>query len=89
MQALVLDDLDVRAEFYANEDAYTFGSSGTSKKIALKRNKLHFLLMSYLRAHLLVSYQKDLKNYKVMTEPSDIEYEIYVLDAYKCFLDRV
>ena len=34
--------------------------------------------MSYLRAHLLVSYPDEIKSLKV-TEPTDINYELYML----------
>lgn len=54
----------------------------------LKRTKLDFILMSYLRAHLLLSYPNDPLHLKV-TEPCDIDYELYVLQYYSRFLMRV
>ncbi len=47
-----------------------------AKKVYLKASKLDSDLLSYLRAHLLVSYEgEDVTKIKV-TEPSEVRYEL-------------
>lgn len=60
-----------------------------AKKIYLKATKLDPDLLSYLRAHLLVRYEGDNITKIKVTEPCDIDYELQVLEAYKCLLDLV
>lgn len=53
----------------------------------LKASKLDSDLLSYLRAHLLVSYEGENVTKIKVTEPSDITYELLVLQAYQSLLD--
>ena len=51
--------------------------------IELKAKTLNKNLLSYLRAHCLLFYNgKDIANLRV-TEPTDLEYELMILDAYQ------
>lgn len=52
----------------------------------LKASKLDFTLMSYLRAHLLLTYDKPVTK---VTEPTDLTFELLVLQAYKSVLTLV
>jgi hypothetical protein len=83
---LVLDDMDCKAEIYTNTSQME--ASQQSKQIKLKSNRLHTTLMSYLRAHLMLTYPKTIKSGDVQT-PSDLAFELYVIDAYSKFLYRV
>lgn len=56
VDGLLLDEMDSRAELLT--DSNTLETSQKSKKIALKLTTLHGTLMSYLRAHLLLTYKK-------------------------------
>lgn len=53
IEALVLDEMDVKAEIISGDEMKL---SCLSMKVRLKATKLHTVLMSYLRAHLLLSY---------------------------------
>jgi hypothetical protein len=44
--------------------------------------------MSYLRAFLMATYGKNLDKVKT-TEPSDVAFELYVLQCYQVFIERV
>ena len=63
------------------EDSKYFSSKTVC--IELKAKTLNKNLLSYLRAHCLLFYNgKDIANLRV-TEPTDIEYELMILDAYQ------
>ena len=83
---LVLDDIDCKAEIYTNTSQME--ASQQSKKIKLKSNKLHTTLLSYLRAHLMLTYPSTIKSSNVQI-PNDIPFEMYVIEAYGKFLSRV
>lgn len=44
--------------------------------------------MSYLRAFLMATYDKNLHKLKT-TEPSDVAFELHVLQCYRVFIERV
>lgn len=68
------------------EDEEVF--SEATKGIQLKHSKLNADLLAYLRAHCLLFYQgEDICNVRV-TIPTEIEYEILILKAYRALLDR-
>jgi len=87
VKAFVLNESEVREEHIASNES-DFDKSTASKQISLKTTKLDFVLMSYLRAHLLISYPDTLLSLKV-TEPTDVDYELYMLSAYRIFLGYV
>ena len=54
----------------------------------MKYGKLNQDLLAYLRAHCLLFYQgNDICNVRV-TVPTDVDYEILILKAYRGLLDR-
>ena len=57
-------------------------------RIPLKYNKLNDDLLAYLRAHCLLFYQGTDTSKITATEPTDIDYESFVLKAYRKVLDR-
>ena len=62
--------------------------SGLTKGIMLKYNKLNTDLLAYLRAHCLLFYPgDDICNVRV-TVPTEVDYEILILKAYRALLDR-
>ena len=85
---LILSEEEIKEEI-AQSKKEGYDKSSASKLINLKHARLEPQLLSYLRAHLLISYPDlPLKPLKV-TEPSDLEYETYVLDHYSRCLDRI
>jgi hypothetical protein len=83
--ALVLDEAAVVAE-HSKSLLPDYDKTEASKQILLKASKLDFTLMSYLRAHLLLTYDKQVSK---VTEPTDRDFERIVLKTYKQVLDYV
>ena len=76
--------LDPAFAWPAGEEAL----SEATKGVQLKHNKLSQDLLAYLRAHCLLFYPgEDICGVK-MTVPTETEYEIMVLKAYRALLDR-
>ena len=80
IKAMVLDEDQVRHEFSTGHK--------TSKRIQLKPSKLDFITLAYLRAHLYATYSETIDSFRV-TEPTNVEFELCVLDGYSMLLDRV
>ena len=56
--------------------------------IELKAKSLNKSLLSYLRAHCLMFYNgKDISSLRV-TEPTDIDYELMILNTYEKILNQ-
>jgi hypothetical protein len=83
--ALVLDEAAVVAE-HSKSLLPDYDKTEASKQILLKASKLDFTLMSYLRAHLLLTYDNPVSK---VTEPTDRDFERIVLKTYKQVLDYV
>ena len=62
--------------------------SEATKGVQLKHNKLNQDLLAYLRAHCLLFYPGEDIMAVRMTVPTETEYEIMVLKAYRAMLDR-
>jgi hypothetical protein len=80
----MLTEDEVRIE-HLDSQASSFDKKTSSKKLYLKATKLNPDLLAYLRAHLLLRYESDLTKLKV-SEPTDVEYELLILEAYQEFL---
>lgn len=73
---------------FENPDDADQAFSEVTKGLQLKYNKLNGDLMAYLRAHCLLFYPgEDICSVRV-TVPTDLDYEILILKAYKGLLDR-
>jgi len=55
----------------------------STKKLQLKATKLNMELLSYLRAHCLLMYKGDSITSIKLFEPSDLPFEITVLETYQ------
>ena len=76
IRALVLTEAEVRSDRSLEATVKKEEQGLLAKKVYLKASKLDSDLLSYLRAHLLLSYEgEDVTKIKV-TEPSDVCYEL-------------
>ena len=71
-------------EWPADEDDFYTITSG----IQLKHKKLSVELLAYLRAHCLLFYDGDDICSVRVTVPTDVDYEIIVIKAYRAMLDK-
>lgn len=85
---LILTEAQVSEELAISKKP-DFDKNTLSKQVHLKHTKLDFTLLAYLRAHLLISYDQELQANSKVTEPSDIDYELYVLEHYRMCLEKV